>query len=224
MTAVSGTGLSVAFGPTQVLSDVSIAVQPGEVVAVMGPSGSGKSTLLHVLAGLLAPDQGEVHLGEQRIDRLSERRRSALRLSQVGFVFQFGDLVPELSLVENVELPLTLTGTPRRSARRTALDLLGHLGVADVADRRVPEVSGGQAQRAAVGRALVHQPRVVFADEPTGALDTVTGEIVLEALVDTARDQQAAVLLVTHETRVASYAERLVSLRDGRLSEPVLLP
>ncbi|HEX8498184.1 MAG TPA: ABC transporter ATP-binding protein [Actinomycetales bacterium] len=216
MTAVvEGRGLELSFGATPVLRDVSIAVQPGELVAVMGPSGSGKSTLLHVLAGLLAPDAGEVHLDGSRTDHLSERARSALRLSRMGFVFQFGDLIPELTLVENVELPLRLTGTARRPARSRALDALDRLDVRDVADRRAGDVSGGQAQRAAVARALVHEPAVVFADEPTGALDTLAGELVLEALVTAARQQRTAVLLVTHDHRVAAYADRAVSVRDG---------
>lgn len=216
MTAVvEGRSLRLSFGATPVLREVSIAVQPGELVAVMGPSGSGKSSLLHVLAGLLTPDAGEVHLNGSRTDGMSERARSALRLSRMGFVFQFGDLIPELTLVENVELPLRLTGISRRPARARALGALDRLDVRDVADRRVSDVSGGQAQRAAVARALVHEPALVFADEPTGALDTLAGELVLEALVTAARQQRTAVLLVTHDHRVAAYADRTVSVLDG---------
>lgn len=212
---LQASGLSHSYGATRVLRDVDFAIDPGEVVSIMGPSGSGKSTLLHLLAGLLAPDAGEVYLDGARIDRLAERRRAGLRLRQMGFVFQFGDLVPELSLVENVELPLRVTGTRARRARRRAAEMLDRLGVADLADRRVSEVSGGQAQRAAVARALVHEPAVVLADEPTGSLDTVTGELVLEALVGAAREQEAAVVLVTHELSVASWAQRSILLRDG---------
>lgn len=212
---LQASGLSHSYGATRVLRDVDFVIDPGEVVSVMGPSGSGKSTLLHLLAGLLVPDAGEVYLDGGRIDRLPERRRAGLRLRRIGFVFQFGDLVPELSLVENVELPLRVTGTRARRARRRATEMLDRLGVADLADRRVSEVSGGQAQRAAVARALVHQPAVVLADEPTGSLDTVTGELVLEALVGAAREQEAAVVLVTHELSVASWAQRSVLLRDG---------
>lgn len=208
-------GLSHSYGATRVLREVDFHIDPGEVVSVMGPSGSGKSTLLHLLAGLLVPDVGEVHLDGGRLDRLPERRRAALRLGRMGFVFQFGDLVPELSLRENVELPLRLTGTGSARAKRRAVAVLDRLGVAPLADRRVSEVSGGQAQRAAVARALVHQPAVVLADEPTGSLDTVTGELVLEALVDAAREQGTAVVIVTHELSVASWAQRSVLLRDG---------
>jgi len=207
--------LELSFGRSLVLHDVDFTIERGEVVAVMGPSGSGKSTLLHCLAGLLAPDAGEVHMDGERIDTLSERRRSTIRLSRMGFVFQFGDLIPELTIVENVELPLRLTGTGRRAARARAVDILSRLEIEQVADRRVNEVSGGQAQRAAVARALIHEPAVVFADEPTGSLDTLAGELVLEALVGAAREQKTAVVLVTHEPRVAAYADREVMLRDG---------
>jgi putative ABC transport system ATP-binding protein len=192
-------------------------VDRGEVVAVMGPSGSGKSTLLHCLAGLLRPDAGTVRLGGLQINALSERRRSGLRLRRMGFVFQFGDLIPELTLVENVEMPLRLTGTAKRSARRQALAMLSKLDIDEAADRRVNEVAGGQSQRAAVARALVHGPEVIFADEPTGSLDTLAGELVLEALTSAARDQSTAVVLVTHELRVAAYADREVAVRDGRV-------
>ncbi|MBO3100562.1 ABC transporter ATP-binding protein [Cellulomonas fengjieae] len=212
-----GTGLRHSFGATPVLDGVDVHVASGEVVAVMGPSGSGKSTLLHLLAGLLRPDAGTVELAGERIDHLSDRARSQIRLTRLGFVFQFGDLVPELTVVENVELPLRLTGTRPGPARSRALAMLDRLGVVDQAERRLSAVSGGQAQRAAVARALVHRPAVVLADEPTGSLDTVTGELVLEALVGAARDQGTAVVLVTHELRVASYASRDVQLRDGRV-------
>lgn len=218
MSAVlEGRGLRHAYGATPVLDDVDLALEAGEVVALLGPSGSGKSTLLHLLAGLLRPDGGEVWLAGERLDTLSERRRSDLRLRRMGFVFQLGDLVPELTIAENVELPLRLTGVRATTARAQALAMLDRLGVAEHAHKRVSEVSGGQAQRGAVARALVHRPPVVLADEPTGSLDTTTGELVLEALVDAAAAQGTAVLLVTHELRVASWAHRDVLLRDGRV-------
>src|SRR4051812_9044960 len=166
-----GSRLRHSYGAQQVLRGVDVTVRAGEVVALMGPSGSGKSTLLHLLGGLLQPDVGEVELLGRRIDRLSERQRSHVRLKQLGFVFQFGDLVPELTGVENVELPARLLGASRSAARASALDMLERLDVADVADRRLNEISGGQVQRIAVARALIHRPAVVLADEPTGALD-----------------------------------------------------
>lgn len=219
--ALAGHDLRLSFGPTPVLRGVDVSLAAGEVVAVMGPSGSGKSTLLHVLAGLLRPDAGTVELDGQRIDDRSDAVRSDLRLRRLGFVFQFGDLVPELTVVENVELPLRLTGVARGPARARALEALDGLGVADVGGKRLSEVSGGQAQRAAVARALVHRPAVVLADEPTGALDTVTGELVLEALVTAATTTGTAVLLVTHEPRVASWAGREIQIRDGRVAGTV---
>jgi len=215
---LDGRGLTKRFGATAALDGVDVSLATGEVVALLGPSGSGKSTLLHCLAGILRPDAGEVRLRGERLDDRSEGRRSATRLRDMGFVFQFGDLVPELTLGENVALPLRLTGTSRRVATARANAVLAELGVEDVTDRRAGEVSGGQAQRAAVARALVHKPAVVFADEPTGSLDTVTGEIVLDALVAVAKERGCAVLLVTHEARVAAYADRELILRDGRLA------
>ncbi|QGH69964.1 ABC transporter ATP-binding protein [Pseudactinotalea sp. HY158] len=217
---VSGRGLRYAYGRDEAVGGVDIDVRSGEIVALMGPSGSGKSTLLHLLAGLLTPDHGQVHLSGERIDHRTERARAEARLRRMGFVFQFGDLVPELTLVENVELPLRLLGQRRSPARRLALDLMATLDIADLAGRRLNEVSGGQAQRAAVARALIHSPEVVFADEPTGSLDTLAGEQVLEALIGAARETRAAVILVTHEMSVAAFADRDVQMRDGLLRTP----
>jgi putative ABC transport system ATP-binding protein len=209
--------LSVRFGQTIALDAVDLDIRAGETVAVMGPSGSGKSTLLHLLAGILRPDRGEIHLGDRRIDNLSDGPRSRLRLVSFGFVLQFGDMVPELTLRENVELPLRLLKVSRAEARQRAAALLRQLDAIEIADRRPGEVSGGQAQRAAVARALVHRPSVVFADEPTGALDSANGELVLDALTGLARQQGSTVVMVTHEARVAAYSDRTVLMRDGRI-------
>lgn len=216
--------LSYAFGSTPALAGVSAAIDAGEVVAVMGPSGSGKSTLLHCLAGILVPQSGSVVLDGTDLTALSDGERSKLRLRRFGFVFQFGDLIPELTLRENVELPLRLTGCRRAAAARRARELLAQLGIEQVADRRAGSVSGGQAQRAAAARALAAEPAVIFADEPTGSLDTVTGEAVLSALLDLARDQSSGVVIVTHDHRVAAYADREVILRDGRVASPSAAP
>jgi len=220
---LSASDLSLSFGGTAALDGVSVDVHPGEVLAVLGPSGSGKSTLLHCLAGILPPDSGEVRFCGARIDDQSDDARSRLRASSFGFVFQFGSLVPELTAVENVALPLRLAGVRRRPAELRAAGWLERLAVGEVADQRPGQLSGGQGQRVAVARALVGGPRVVFADEPTGALDSLSGELVLEELVGAAREQGAAVVLVTHEARVAAYADREIVLRDGRrTADPVL--
>ena len=171
-----------AYGPTPALEGASIAVREGEIVAVMGPSGSGKSTLLHCLAGIVSADSGSVTYDGRELSTMSDRARSALRRSAFGFVFQFGQLVPELTCLENVALPLQLDGAGRHDADHRALAWLDRLDVADVAGKRPGEVSGGQAQRVAVARALVGDPRVIFADEPTGALDSLNGERVMQLL------------------------------------------
>ncbi|MFF1379589.1 ABC transporter ATP-binding protein [Streptomyces sp. NPDC058308] len=209
-------GLRKEYGPTTALDGASFSIHPGEVVAVMGPSGSGKSTLLHCLAGIVRPDAGSITYGGRSLTGMSDAGLSALRRSEFGFVFQFGQLVPELTCVENVALPLRLNGVKRKAAEATARSWMERLEVDDVAAKRPGEVSGGQGQRVAVARALATGPRVVFADEPTGALDSLNGERVMELLTDAARSTNAAVVLVTHETRVAAYSDREIVVRDGK--------
>ncbi|MFG2328738.1 ABC transporter ATP-binding protein [Streptomyces sp. NPDC048604] len=211
--------LDKAYGPTPALAGASLTIRAGEVVAVMGPSGSGKSTLLHCLAGIVRPDAGTIHYDGRELTALSDTARSALRRSDFGFVFQFGQLVPELTCVENVALPLRLAGERRRKAEARAAEWLARLEVEDVAGKRPGEISGGQGQRVAVARSLVTAPRVVFADEPTGALDSLNGERVMRLLTDAARDTGAAVVLVTHEARVAAYSDREIVVRDGRVRD-----
>jgi len=207
-----------SFGQTLALRGASIAVRAGEIVAVMGPSGSGKSTLLHCLAGILAPDHGEVWFAGQRLDTLRETRRSELRRDRFGFVFQSGQLVPELTAEENVALPLLLGGARRAAALAEARDWFGRLGLDGLGNRRSGELSGGQAQRVALARGMVNGPQVLFADEPTGSLDSVSGELVMSLMTRTAREQGTTVLLVTHDARVAAYADREVIVRDGTVS------
>jgi putative ABC transport system ATP-binding protein len=210
--------LVLSFGGTPALRGASVSVTRGEILAVMGPSGSGKSTLLHCLAGILVPESGRVHFGGQRVDSMSESERSALRRDRFGFVFQFGQLVPELSAEENVALPLLLTGARRSDALREARTWFEPLGLGGMEKHRSGEMSGGQAQRVALARALVAHPEVVFADEPTGSLDSLTGELVMELLTTAVREQGVTVVLVTHEPRVAAYADREVVVRDGTVS------
>ncbi|MFD0423961.1 ABC transporter ATP-binding protein [Streptomyces parvus] len=208
--------LRKTYGSTPALDGASFSVHPGEVVAVMGPSGSGKSTLLHCLAGIITPDSGTITYAGRELSAMSDAERSALRRSEFGFVFQFGQLVPELTCVENVALPLRLNGVRRKAAERTALEWMERLEVDDLGSKRPGEVSGGQGQRVAVARALAGSPKVIFADEPTGALDSLNGERVMELLTEAARSTNVAVVLVTHEARVAAYSDRDVTVRDGR--------
>ncbi|MFF3270038.1 ABC transporter ATP-binding protein [Streptomyces chrestomyceticus] len=211
--------LHKSFGQTRALDGVDFSIHPGEVVAVMGPSGSGKSTLLHCLAGIVLPDSGSVRYGDHEVTEMNDARRSALRRADFGFVFQFGQLVPELTCLENVALPLRLNGIKRKEAERHAREWLERLEVEDAGGKRPGEVSGGQGQRVAVARALAARPRVIFADEPTGALDSLNGERVMTLLTDAARDTNAAVVLVTHESRVAAYSDREIVVRDGKVKD-----
>jgi len=209
-----------SFGQTPALQGASLSVASGEIVAIMGPSGSGKSTLLHCLAGIFEPDRGEVWFDGQRLDRLGETKRTQLRRTAFGFVFQFGQLVPELSAADNIALPLLLNRVSRKAAYKDAASWLQRLGLDELGARRTGELSGGQAQRVALARALVTEPRVLFADEPTGSLDSLTGEMVLDLLVGVAREEGTTVVLVTHDARVAAYAGRAVMVRDGRVTTP----
>jgi putative ABC transport system ATP-binding protein len=209
-----------SFGETPALRGASLSVASGEILAIMGPSGSGKSTLLHCLAGIFRPDRGEVWFDGQQIDTLDETRRTRLRRTAFGFIFQFGQLVPELSAADNIALPLLLNRISRKEAYRKATSWLSRLGLDDLAGRRTGELSGGEAQRVALARALVTQPKVLFADEPTGSLDSLMGEYVMDLLVNLAREEGTTVVLVTHDARVAAYAGRAVMVRDGRVTTP----
>ena len=215
---LEGHDLHKQFGQTPALRGIDFSLMQGEIVAVMGPSGSGKSTLLHCLAGISLPDRGSVSFEGQAIDGLSDAQRSRLRRSSFGFVFQFGQLVPELSALENVALPLLLNGVRRSDADQLAAGWFGELGLTGLERRRAGEMSGGQAQRVAIARALVIEPPIVFADEPTGSLDSLAGEHVMELLTGAATQHSVAVILVTHEARVAAYAHREVIVRDGRIN------
>ncbi len=211
------------FGQTVALDGVSFNLAGGEVVAVLGPSGSGKSTFLLCLAGILLPDDGEIRYRGRSLAAMTDASRTRLRRDEFGFVFQFGQLVPELTALDNVSLPLRLAGVRRADAMRRAGEWLTTLGVDDVADKRTGEMSGGQAQRVAVARALAPEPRVIFADEPTGSLDSMNGELVMELLISAARSNGTSVLLVTHESRVAAYADREIVIRDGRIAHASVL-
>lgn len=220
--ALVGRALVKTYGPTRdeappALAGVDLAIAPGSSVAVMGPSGSGKTTLLHLLAGVVAPTSGTVSWRGQDLARLGDAARSRLRRSDFGFVFQSGQLLPELPAIENVALPLMLAGTARRQAEVRARDWFAPLGLQGLERRRPGELSGGQAQRVAIARALVGSPGVVFADEPTGALDQTTGQEVMHLLTTACAAQGAALVVVTHDPDVAGWCRRVVRLRDGRV-------
>lgn len=214
---ITGTGLVKRFGSTVALNGVDFAVRSAESVAIMGPSGSGKSTLLHCLAGIMRPDAGAVSMLGRRVDTLSESARSELRRTRFGFVFQFGQLLPELPADENVALPLMLCGVPASRAVTQARTWFAPLGLRGLEGRRPGELSGGQAQRVALARALAIGPSVIFADEPTGSLDQATGHETMRLLTEAAWHHGIALVLVTHDRQVASYCDRIVEVRDGRL-------
>lgn len=210
--------VSKIYGGQTAIDSITLAVPPGEILAITGPSGSGKSTLLLCLAGILSPDMGVVSFQGQALVERTEDELSRLRRSSFGILFQFGQLIPEMTAIENVALPLLLQGQRRAVALKTGRAMLERLGIADVAGARPSAISGGQAQRVALGRALVTDPAVLFADEPTGALDSISGGMVLDQLTALARGHDTAVILVTHNQGVAALADRIVELRDGVLN------
>jgi putative ABC transport system ATP-binding protein len=219
MTAViEARDVVLSFGQTPALRGASVAAAAGEILAIMGPSGSGKSTLLHCLAGILVPDSGEVHFNGHQVDTMGETARSALRRDHFGFVFQSGQLVPELTAEENVALPLLLGGARRDRALQQARPWFARLGLDGLEGRRSGELSGGEAQRVALARGMVTRPQILFADEPTGSLDSLAGEQVMDLLVTAAREQGTTVIIVTHEARVAANADRQVMVRDGKVT------
>ncbi|HSX28362.1 MAG TPA: ABC transporter ATP-binding protein [Candidatus Saccharimonadales bacterium] len=207
-----------SFGLTPALQGANVSVKRGEILAIMGPSGSGKSTLLHCLAGIFLPDTGDVSYDGHRLNKMDENLRTKLRRIDYGFVFQFGQLVPELTAEDNVALPLLLNGNKRDGAYVQAKEWLQRLGLQGLEKRRSGELSGGQAQRVAIARALVIKPKVLFADEPTGSLDSLTSEKVMDLMVDIAKQEGTTVIIVTHEPKVAATADREIVVRDGKVT------
>ena len=215
---ISAKHIKKSYGQTHALRGVSLDVLPGEVLAIMGPSGSGKSTLLHSLAAIISVDSGEIMLDRKRIDKLSDDKRSKLRRTCFGFVFQFGQLVPELTVHDNVALPLLLNGVDPKEAYRRANTWIDKVGLNGKEESLPGELSGGQAQRAAIARAMVIEPKVLFADEPTGSLDSLNSEKVMELFIKTAKDNGTTVIMVTHEPTIAAYADREIIVRDGQIA------
>lgn len=218
---LTASNVCFSYNPARepLLDGIGLEVQRGETVAIVGPSGCGKSTLLHLLSGLLVPDAGEVRFDDQAISQESDRERSRIRLTRFGFVFQFGELIPELTVLENVGLPLMFAGESRAAAESAALARLNALGVSTLAERRTSEISGGESQRVAIARALAHNPSVLFADEPTGALDDANSRVVVEALIDRVVNRDAAVVVATHDASVANAMDRVLVLTGGVLKE-----
>ncbi|MGW0145370.1 ABC transporter ATP-binding protein [Streptomyces sp. NPDC003333] len=210
--------VALAYGSTPAVREADLALARGEVAAITGASGSGKSSLLYCLAGVLPVDRGTVSFEGRSFAELDDDGISALRRERFGFVFQYGELLPELTIEENTALPLRLAGRRRRPAVKAAVEVLDRLGIADLRERRPSQVSGGQNQRVAVARALVHRPAVVFADEPTGALDSANAGTVLGEFLELARSQGTAVLLVTHDASVAARADSRYTMTDGVLA------
>ena len=218
---ISARNLHKSYGNNPVLRNVSMDIFPGESVAIMGPSGSGKTTLLHALSGIIKLDAGSVLFngptGQVAVESLSERERTSLRANSFGFVFQQGLLVPELTAEENVSLAAMIAGVPRQQARSISADLLNRLGLGQMLDRRMGEMSGGQAQRVAIARSQVNGAPVTFADEPTGALDSKTAREVMALLLTMIPQQGKTLLVVTHDPNVAAACSRVVYLQDGQI-------
>lgn len=215
---IQAKNIKKSYGTQHVLHGVSLAVVPGEILAIMGPSGSGKSTLLHSLAAITPIDSGEIMFDGTNIADLNDNQRSILRRTSFGFVFQFSQLVPELSVLDNVALPLLLNDVPRTDAYEKATRWLGEVGLSEKHDSLPGEISGGQAQRAAIARAMVVQPKILFADEPTGSLDSLNSERIMELFVATAKQHGTTVIMVTHEPSIAAHADREIVVRDGKIS------
>ena len=223
---ISARSVTKTYGPNTVLRGVSLDIYPGESVAIMGPSGSGKTTLLHVLAGIITMDSGSVHIttphpgaGPNTVDlgSLTEKQRTALRAGSFGFIFQQGLLVPELTTEENVALAAMLAGTPREQASMAATHLLSQLGLGTMLQRRIGELSGGQAQRVAIARSQVTGAPITFADEPTGALDTATAQEVMNLLLALIPQQGKTLVIVTHDPNIAAQCSRTIHLLDGQI-------
>ncbi len=208
---------STPAGEIRAVDSVSLAVHPGELVALFGPSGSGKTTLLLLAAGLLRCDAGDVRFEGCDLSTLSRREVLEYRRTKLGFVFQNFNLVPGLSAEENVALPLLLRGVHHREARKRALSALENVGLSGRASHPPARLSGGEQQRTSIARALVGEPKLILADEPTGNLDSETGDAVLDLLSALPREREVAMILVTHDARVARYADRVLSMRDGKL-------
>ena len=221
---ISVRNLTKSYGQHTVLRDISLDIYPGESVAVMGPSGSGKTTLLHALSGIIRIDSGTIQVlgggpeipgGRVELGALSEKQRTSLRANSFGFIFQQGLLIPELTAEENVSLAAMISGVSREQARGASANLLARLGLGDMCEKRIGELSGGQAQRVAIARSQITGAPITFADEPTGALDSVTAQEVMDLLLTLVPQQGKTLVIVTHDPQVAAQCSRTIHLHDG---------
>lgn len=208
-----------SYGTLRVLNDIDLDIRDGEIVAIVGPSGAGKTTLVQVAGTLDAADDGTVTCDGVELTRMNDRKLSAFRNANIGFVFQFHQLLPEFSALENVALPAMIGGKSRREAERRAAELLKLLGIADRATHKPAQLSGGERQRVAIARALVNNPKVVFADEPTGSLDTANRDEILTLIATLNRELHQTFVIVTHDSACAAIADRVVSMQDGRITD-----
>ncbi len=219
LTKTYGTGATVVTA----LDHVNISIQEGEFVAVMGPSGCGKSTLLHLLGGLDKPSEGYVTIAGHNLSELSDDALTELRRRKIGFVFQFYNLIPVLTAVENAALPITLDGVKLTQAKEKASEWLTRFGLSERLNNRPDQLSGGQQQRVAVARALVAEPNLILADEPTGNLDTRSGDEIAALLREVSKQYGRTVVMVTHDPRIAAYADRIIFLKDGKIVDETVL-
>jgi len=227
MSLITITNLTKIYGsgPTAVtaLDHVSLSIEPGEFVAIMGPSGCGKSTLLHLLGGLDKASAGSVQIDGHNLNDLDDDKLTEIRRRKMGFIFQFYNLIPVLNAVENASLPVTLDGMKPAEARAKAVEWLTRFGLADRLTSRPDQLSGGQQQRVAVARALVAEPQLVLADEPTGNLDTRASDEIAALLRQVSKEFGRAVIMVTHDPRIAAYADRIIFLKDGKIADETIL-
>lgn len=215
---ISAKNIKKSYDKTQVLHGISLDVKQGEILAIMGPSGSGKSTLLHCLAAITKIDNGEIVFNGQNIEKFNDNKRSTLRRTEFGFVFQFSQLVPELTALDNVALPMLLNSKSRAESHSIARKWLDEVNLSDKYNSLPGELSGGQTQRVAIARAMTIQPKILFADEPTGSLDSLSSEHIMELFIETAKNNGTTVIIVTHEPGIAAYADREIIVRDGQIA------
>jgi putative ABC transport system ATP-binding protein len=201
------------------VNGISLEIEEGEICCLQGPSGSGKSTLLHLMAGLDRPSKGSIQIGKTRIEKLSENQLALFRQKHIGFIFQSYYLIPTLTALENVAMPLTFCGIPRSKRSKRAKELLAAVGLKDRMRHKPAQMSGGQQQRVSIARAFANNPKVIFADEPTGNLDTATSHEMMQLMVNLARERNQTLVIVTHDSDIAAYASRIIRIRDGKIEK-----